>query len=175
MLPPGYNNNYQIVQGPGYVMILVEMIHDARIIPLDGRPHAPAERAAVDGRFARPLGRRHARRRDDELQRQEWPSAAPARTCKLTERFTRVGDDTITLSSSRSTIPSTWTQPWTAELPLTKIDGPIFEHACHEGNYGIDEHARRRSSRREESRRSSREEDVEVSGRKYRCEPNWRL
>ena len=71
MMDAAYNSNYQIVQAPGYVMILTEMIHDVRIIPLDGRPQPADERASVDGRLARALGRRHARRRDDELQRQE--------------------------------------------------------------------------------------------------------
>ena len=70
MMNAGYNANYQIVQAPGYVMILTEMIHDVRIIPLDNRPQPP--RACGSGpALARPLGRQHARRRDDELQRQE--------------------------------------------------------------------------------------------------------
>ena len=71
MLAGAYNNNYQIVQVPGYVMILVEMIHDVRIIPLDGRPQLPQQRPPVDGELPRPLGGRHAGRRDDEFQRQE--------------------------------------------------------------------------------------------------------
>ena len=71
MLNAAYNANYQIVQAPGYVMILTEMIHDVRIIPLDGRPAAPRQRPAVDGRLARTVGRQHAGGRDDQLQRQE--------------------------------------------------------------------------------------------------------
>ncbi len=71
IIPAGYNNAYQIVQTPGYVVIHAEMIHDARIIPLDGRPPLPSTRAPAGGRLARPLGRRHAGGRDHQLQRPE--------------------------------------------------------------------------------------------------------
>ena len=71
LMNAGYNANYQIVQAPGYVMILTEMIHDVRIIPLDGRPQPPSQRAPVGGHLARTLGRQHAGRRDHQLQRQE--------------------------------------------------------------------------------------------------------
>ena len=80
MMDAAYNSNYHIVQAPGYVMILTEMIHDVRIIPLDGRPQPAAKRPAVDGRLARPLGGRHAGRRDDQLQRQEPVQGLDART-----------------------------------------------------------------------------------------------
>jgi len=60
LLPSGYNNNYQILQVPGYVVILIEMIHDVRIIPLDGRPHLPQHIRQWLGDFARPLGRQYA-------------------------------------------------------------------------------------------------------------------
>ena len=68
--PGAYNNNYQIVQAPGYVMILVEMLHEPRIIPLDGRPHLPPHVRQLDGKLARALGRRDAGRRDDEFHGQ---------------------------------------------------------------------------------------------------------
>ena len=70
MFPAGYNNAYQIVQSPGYVVIMSEMIHDARVIPLDGRAHAPAEVRSLGRRFARPLGRQHAGGRYHQFQRQ---------------------------------------------------------------------------------------------------------
>ena len=79
MMNAGYNANYQIVQAPGYVMILTEMIHDVRIIPLDGRPQPPSG-SPVGGTLAWPLGRRDAGGRDDELQRQERISGIRART-----------------------------------------------------------------------------------------------
>jgi hypothetical protein len=69
MLPVGYNSNYQIIQSPGYVVIHIEMIHEARIIPLDGRPASGIRYPPVAGRLQRPLGRQHAGRRDDEFHR----------------------------------------------------------------------------------------------------------
>ena len=80
LMNAGYNANYQIVQAPGYVMILTEMIHDVRIIPLDGRPAPPPGVRQWVGRVARPLGGQHAGRRDDELQRQEPVPRRAART-----------------------------------------------------------------------------------------------
>ena len=70
-LPTLYNNNIQIVQAPGYAVIVHEMIHEARVVPLDGRPRLNEQRPGMDRGLARPVGRRHARRRDDEFQRQE--------------------------------------------------------------------------------------------------------
>ena len=136
MMNAGYNSNYQIVQNRDYVMVLVEMIHDARIIPLDGRPARARGRARLDGPVARALGGRHARRRDDELQRQDPVPRLRARPFKVTERFTRVADDTLVY---RFTVedPETWDASWTAEMPMKQTIGPIFEHACHEGNYGL--------------------------------------
>jgi hypothetical protein len=135
MMNAGYNSNYQIVQAPGYVMILTEMIHDARIIPLDGRPQPPAGARQWTG-----------------ISRGRWdgntlvvettnfngknPFRGASENMKVTERFTRTSDDSVTY---RFTIEdeSTWTTPWTAEMPMKKTQGPIFEFACHETNYGI--------------------------------------
>ena len=136
MMNAGYNNNYQIVQGPGYVMILVEMIHDVRIIPLDGRPPLPRERPPVDGRLARPLGGRHAGRRDDEFQRQESVPRIQrehAHDRALHARGRGHAPLQFTVDD-----PATWTTPWTAEAPMTKTVGPIFEHACHEGQLRLE-------------------------------------
>jgi hypothetical protein len=137
MLPGPYNNDYQIIQAPGYVVIDVEMIHDARIIPLDGRPHLPqnvrswlgdsrghweGETLVVDTINFRP----------DATYRSTIPE-----TLHLVERFTRVSPETI-LYQFTVDDPSTYTRPWTAALPMTKIDGPIYEYACHEGNYAME-------------------------------------
>ena len=81
MLPGPYNNNLQIIQTRDYVVIANEMIHDVRIVPLDGRPHLPAAIRRWQGDLARPLGRRHARRRHDQLQRSDQRSAARTRNC----------------------------------------------------------------------------------------------
>ena len=135
MMNAGYNANYHIVQNRDHVMILTEMIHDARIIPLDGRPAAPAGARGW-------MGRSRGRWEDDTLVvettnfngKNPFRGAGPA--LKVTERFTRTADDTIVY---RFTVedPETWDAPWTAEMPMKETIGPIFEHACHEGNYGL--------------------------------------
>jgi len=135
MLPGAYNNNYQIVQAPGYVMILVEMIHDVRIIPLDGRPHLPQNVRQWMGSYR---GRWEGETLVVETRNftGKTPFQGSSENMRLVERFTRVDQDTILY---RFTVedPATWTRPWSAELPMTKTVGPLFEHACHEGNYGL--------------------------------------
>jgi len=135
MLPQSYNGNYHIVQAPGYVMILFEMAHDVRIIPLDGRPHlAPNVRQW--------MGDSRGRWEGDTLVVETTnfngknPLNGSSEHMKVTERFTRIDADTI---SYKFTIAdeSTWTKPWSAELFMEKSKGPLFEHACHEGNYGL--------------------------------------
>jgi len=135
MLPQSYNSNYQIVQTSGYVMILFEMAHDVRIIPLDGRPHVPA---AVQ----QWIGDSRGRWDGDTLviETTNFNGKNPLRGSsdhmRVTERLTRMDADTIRY---RFTIDdeSTWTRPWSAELLMRKATGPLFEHACHEGNYGL--------------------------------------
>jgi hypothetical protein len=135
MLPGAYNNNYQIIQGPGYVMILVEMIHEPRIIPLDGRPHLPPHVRSLTGNS---IGRWEGETLVVETTNFTDKTAfqGSSENMRLTERFTRVSEDRIdykfTIDDS-----ATWTRPWSAELPMQKTIGPIFEHACHEGNRGL--------------------------------------
>jgi hypothetical protein len=135
MMPAGYNSNYQIVQGPGFVMILFEMGHEVRMIPLDGRP-------GISSNIRQWMG--HSRGRwDGETLVVETtnfngknPLRGSSENMRVIERFTRVSADMI---QYRFTIEdeSTWTRPWTAEIPMRKTIGPLFEHACHEGNYGL--------------------------------------
>jgi hypothetical protein len=135
MIPTVYNNNFQIVQGDGYVAILSEMIHDYRIIPLDGRPHLPpnvrqwlgdsrghweGDTLVVD--TTNFTGETHFHGADENLH--------------LTERFRRVSPDMI-LYSFTVDDPTVFAGPWSAEIPMTKTDGPIYEYACHEGNRGM--------------------------------------
>ena len=135
MMDAGYNSNYQIVQAPGYVMILVEMIHDVRMIPLDGRaaPHANVRQW---------MGAPRGRWEGDTLVVETTnfngknPFNGSSENMRVTERFTRTGEDTI-LYQFTIDDPSVWTRPWTGELPMERTIGPIFEHACHEGNYGL--------------------------------------
>jgi hypothetical protein len=135
MLDAAYNSNYQIVQAPGYVMILVEMIHDVRIIPLDGRA-APS--ANVRQWMGVPRGRWEGDTLVVETTNFNGKNAFRGATenMRITERFTRVAADTVRY---RFTVEdaNTWAKPWAAEMPMQKTNGPIFEHACHEGNYGL--------------------------------------
>ena len=135
MLPGAYNNNYQIIQGPGYVMILVEMIHEPRIIPLDGRPHLPPHVRSLTGN---PIGRWEGETLVVETTNFTDKTAfqGSSENMRLTERFTRVAEDRIDYKFTIDD-PATWARPWSAELPMQKTIGPIFEHACHEGNRGL--------------------------------------
>ena len=141
MIPGFYNHNYQILQTPDYVVILVEMIHDARIIPLDGRPHLPPQ-------LRQWLGDSRAHWEGDTLvvetsnfnakgdERVRNLVLAGSEHSHLVERFTRVDADTIDYRFTL-TDPRTFTTPWTAETPMAKLEGPLFEYGCHEGNYGL--------------------------------------
>ena len=130
-----YNANYHIVQNRDYVMILVEMIHDARIIPLDGRDHP-------HDKVRQWMGLPRGRWEGDTLVVEtadlngKNPFNGSSDQMRVTERFTRVDADTIVY---RFTVedPATWDVPWTAEMPMKKARGPIFEYACHEGNRGL--------------------------------------
>ncbi|MCY4600781.1 MAG: hypothetical protein OXF27_12785, partial [Acidobacteria bacterium] len=144
-VPSAYNNTVQILQTPDHVVILNEMIHDARIVPLDGRPH-------VGARLRQWMGDARGRWEGDTLVvettnfssgrdmtrgvniwRYTNPGGAIA-TERVVERFTRAGDGTLRYEFTVDD-PGTWTRPWTATFPLVGIDGEVFEYACHEGNY----------------------------------------
>ena len=137
--PVVYNNGTEIVQGPGYVAIRYEMIHETRIIPLDGRPPLSQPIRQLHGRLARPLGGRHAGRGDHELQRHdrrdgERPRAADSDALKMIERFTRIDADTIQYEATVDD-PKTWTGRGACRFRCNASDGyGFFEYACHEGN-----------------------------------------
>jgi hypothetical protein len=148
MFPAGYNNAYEIVQTPGFVTIVYEMIHDARIIPLDRRP-------PLHPRVQLWLGDSRGRWDGDTLviettnfNDKGWitTSAASGRikgiphTSKLrvVERLTRVSQKEISYSATIED-PEIYTRPWTVSFPLTsEPDYRIYEYACHEGNYSIE-------------------------------------
>ena len=135
MLAGAYNNNYQIIQSPGHVMILVEMLHGPRIIPTDGRPQLPSTVRQLEGSSrGRWEGDTFVIETANFTDKTAYQGSSE--NMKLTERFTRVDEETLLY---RFTVddPSTWTRPWTAEVPWRKAVGPLFEHACHEGNYGL--------------------------------------
>jgi hypothetical protein len=139
-LPTIYNNNFHIFQSPGYVAIAPEMIHSARIIPLDGRPHLPQNlhqwlgdtRGHWDGTTL--VVETTNFRTDDGVI---FQGGNPA-TFHITERFTRVDADTLNYQFTIDD-PQTWTRPWTARIPWTKIDPAeqMYEYACHEDNFDI--------------------------------------
>jgi hypothetical protein len=135
MLAGAYNNNYQFVQVPGYVMILVEMLHDVRIIPLDGRPQMPQNvRQMMGSSRGRWEGNTLVIETTNFTDKTAFQGASE--NMRLTERFTRVAEDTMRYQFTVDD-PATWAKPWTAETPWKKSIGPLFEHACHEGNYGL--------------------------------------
>jgi hypothetical protein len=135
MLPSAYNNNVQLFQTPAYVVILNEMVHNARIVPLDGRPHlAPHVRQWVGDSRGRWEGQALVVDTSNFLR--ETSFLGSSANLHLVERFTRVGPHTL-LYEFTVEDPQTWTRPWTAAIPMRPSDGPIFEYACHEGNYGM--------------------------------------
>lgn len=135
MLPAAYNSNLQIVQEPGHVAILQEMIHSARIIPTDGSPHlAPAIRQWMGDSRGHWEGDTFVVDTTNFTDKTSFHGSTA--NLHLTERFTRIDKDTIVYEFTADD-PATWVRPWTAQIRLARIDGPIFEFACHEGNQGV--------------------------------------
>ncbi len=161
--PGGYNNNVQIVQTKDFVVLHLEMNHDARIVPLDGRPHLPPHvrtwlgdsRGRWDGNtlvvestnftpkvaaFSARIGAAGA-------------EFGAADTLRLVERFTRVDADTLQYEFTVND-PATFTRPFTGRFPMNRTDDLMFEYACHEGNYALPNILR--GGRAEEGRRGAR-------------------
>jgi len=134
-LPAAYNNNHQIVQAPGYVAILSERIHDARVIPLDGRPHLPP---SIRTYMGDPRGHWEGDTLvvDTTNFTEKYSFRGSDKNLHLIERFTRVDADTINYEFMIDD-PTAFTKPWTAQLPMQAIDSLVYEYACHEGNYGM--------------------------------------
>jgi hypothetical protein len=142
MLPVVYNNGNRIVQAPGYVVLQNEMIHEARIIPLDGRPALPAafksymgeSRGRWDGTTlvvtTTNMNGVNGLQANGQLQ-------LTSDAVRIVERFTRTAADTIQYEVTIND-PKTWTRPWTMSYPLKREDDyQMFEYACHEGNYSM--------------------------------------
>ena len=142
MLPAGYNNNVQIFQAPGYVVLAVEMVHDVRIVPLDGRPHLPPHirqwlgdsRGHWEGNtlvvgttnFTDKIG-------SFSTTGVSWGTGA---NLHLTERFTRVDTNTLLYEFTVEN-PAIFTRSFSSKFPMNRSDLPLYEYACHEGNYGL--------------------------------------
>ena len=133
MVPSAYNNNVQLFQTEDHVVILNEMIHNARIVPLDGRPHVNLRQWVGDSRGHWDNGTLVVE--TTNLNRASGFRGS-SESVHVIERFTRVGPDAITYEFTLDD-PETWTTPWTAAVPMTKTEGPMFEYACHEGNYSM--------------------------------------
>ena len=144
--PGGYNNHFLIVQSPGYVAIVIEMIHEARIIPLDGRPHIPQTMRQWLGD-----SRGHWEGNTLVVDTTNFTDRTSFRGSgeglHLVERFKRVDADTIDYEFTVDDA-TTWAKPWTVAYPLTTLQSDVggadgiqvplmFEYACHEGNYGL--------------------------------------
>jgi hypothetical protein len=129
----GYNSYYQIVQTTDHVVIHAEKIHDARIIPLDGRPHTPAALKAW-------LGTSRGRWDGDTLvvETRNFTNGfrGASEQLVITERYTRVSANTLNYEVTIDD-PDTWTKPWTFMIPLRHTDELIYEYACHEGNSSL--------------------------------------
>lgn len=144
MMPSAYNNNMQLFQTPDTVVIYNEMPHDARVVPLDGRPHLPDgirqwmgdARGHWDGdtlvvettNFSDKTG---------SFDPNQNTSIGSGLTLHLTERFRRLDDDTLIYEYTVND-PTTFTQPFTATLQMRRSDNPMYEYACHEGNRGLE-------------------------------------
>ena len=135
MLPTAYNNNIRILQSPGFVTILVEMIHDVRVIPLDNNAHLPQNVRQWKGD-----SRGHWEGETLVVETMNFSGRTAFRGSSeklhLTERFKRMDADTL-LYQFTVDDPSIFEKPWTVEIPVMRSEGPIFEYACHEGNYAM--------------------------------------
>ena len=136
MLPAGYNNNFQIVQSKDFVAILVEQIHDVRIVPINGQAHLPQD-------IRQWLGDSRGHFEGDTLVvettnfREQTNFRNADANLKVIERFTRIDPDTMSYQFT-VTDPTVWIAPFSAEILAPRLDGVIYEYACHEGNYGME-------------------------------------
>ena len=137
MTPGGYNQNLQVFQTPDHVVLLNEMVHSSRVIPLDGRPH-------IEDGVRQWMGDSRGRWEGDTLvvettnflRETSFRGGVTTGDLHLVERFTRVSEGTlmyqVTVNDSNA-----WDRPWSYQIPMVKNDQPLFEYACHEGNYGL--------------------------------------
>ena len=133
--PSAYNNNVHILQTPGYAVLLIEMVNDARIVPLDGRDHLPSDmrqwRGDARGRWDGDTLVVESTNFTDKTSYR-----GSGKNMHLTERFTRVAPDRV-LYTYTIDDPESFEHPWSAAIPMKKTDQPMFEYACHEGNYSM--------------------------------------
>jgi hypothetical protein len=136
MLPNGILGHHQIVQAPGYVVIVNEMIHHARVVPLDGRPHLPTGIQQWHGDSRGHWEGDTLIVETTNLTGQTEYFGASQAEMTVVERFRRVDADTLFYAFTL-TQPSAFTRAWTAEMLMTRTATPLYEYACHEGNYSL--------------------------------------
>ncbi|HEY6340362.1 MAG TPA: hypothetical protein VIY49_02625 [Bryobacteraceae bacterium] len=142
MIPGAYNNNVQLLQAAGQVVILNEMVHSARVIPLDAGPRGRLD-AVPHGTIRQWSGDSRGYWEGNTLVvdtvnfKRETSLEGSSANTHVIERFTRTGENTL-LYEFTVDDPSTWTRPWSAVIPMSKGEGPILEYACHEGNYAME-------------------------------------
>ena len=137
MTPSGYNQNVQVFQTPHYVVLTNEMVHSSRVIPLDGREHLPDN-------IRQWMGDSRGHWEEDTLvvettnflRETSFRSGVTTPELLLIERFTRVSDGTLMYDVTVED-PSAWDRPWSYRIPMQQNPLPLFEYACHEGNYGL--------------------------------------
>ena len=137
MTPGGYNQNVQLLQTEDHVVLVNEMVHSSRIIPLDGRPHAPDD-------LRQWMGDSRGHWEGDTLvvettnfrRETSFRGGVTTESLNLVERFTRADDDTLMYEVTVED-PNAWAQPWTYRIPMVTNSQPLYEYACHEGNYGL--------------------------------------
>jgi len=141
IIPNGYNNNFELLQRRDYVVILTEMVHDARIVPMDGRPHLPSSVRQWSGDSrGRWEGDTLVIETTNFTPKGTGTISLPVTTDEnlhLVERFTLADADTLVYQFTVSD-PTTWTTPWTAIVHMKRNPARIYEYACHEGNYGME-------------------------------------
>ena len=137
MHPTLYNNNYQIVQTPKAIMILTEMIHDVRIIHMDGRPHLPSNvRQWLGDTIGHWEGGTLVVETTNFTDHTSYRNSGSDENLKVTERVQRLDLETILYRATLED-PTAFTKPFTIEYPFLAATGPIYEYACHEGNYAM--------------------------------------
>jgi len=138
MTPGGYNQNVQLFQTPDHVVLLNEMVHSSRVIPLDGREHISDNvRQWMGDSRGHWEGNTLVVETTNFLRETSFRNGVTTSDLKLVEKFTRTDAGTL-LYDVAVEDPNTWSRPWSYRIPMRANDMPIFEYACHEGNYGLE-------------------------------------
>ena len=143
IMPAAYNQNLHVLQTPDHVMLLTEMVHTVRVVPLDGRPRLSDDIRQWSGDARGHWdGETLVVETSNFVDDRRWTSSNPmgalgsTKRLRLVERFTRIDADTLEYEFTVSD-PDIWTHPWTASVPMRRTDAPLYEYACHEGNYSL--------------------------------------